>query len=167
MSEPTEPTTTPEPNEPGVNSTLPEDDRFDPWHWLAIGVERDGTTGGEREWQLDEYDPGSGAHRRFLSVTAHAGRVTRIVLLPQYPERYPDLKPVVLIVPENAHPVFFRRRSVVAILDPSAPIPEPQPRVTALGWRYVRGTKEHLLLLYDDGSVLLTDDRNTGAVYSA
>lgn len=137
------------------NAALPEDTLFDPWHWLAIGTEPDGAS----EWQMHEYEPDTGVHRPFAQALEHLGRLTKLVLLPQYPDRYPGLQPLVCLVPDGAHAVFWRRRSLPIILDASAPDPEPAPRITGIGWQH--GSVQSLIALYDDGSAVLTADRNS------
>lgn len=142
-------------NDAPVNPTLPEDTLYDPWHWLAVGVEPDGVTA----WQMHEYEPDTGVHRSFAAALEHLGAISKLVLLPAYPQRYPNLQPVVVLVPQGARAVFARRRSVVAVLDPDAPVPEPNARITFAGLS-VNGSDEYLVALFDDGSAILTSDRN-------
>jgi hypothetical protein len=67
----------------------------------------------------------------------------------------------------GVRPILFRTRAVVARLDPSAPDPELPPRMTVVGWQRTVGrgrgksarNMQTLLALYDDGSMILTDDR--------
>lgn len=141
---------------PQENALLPADDRFDPWHWLAIGIEPDGK-GGVTDWQMHEYEPDTGERRVWAQATKHRGTLTKLVLLPAYPDRYPGLQPVVVLVPRGAKAVFARRRDAYEISDPTGPI-NVLPRIHYAGFR--RGKYEYLLALFDDGSCVLTDDRN-------
>jgi hypothetical protein len=119
----------------------------DPWHWQIW--HRD-------DYVVDEYCEETGLHRNFALELATAP-VRMVALIPQVP----GLQPIYLPISEGMRPIVFRTRSVVAVLDPNAPIPEPDPRQTFIGWqKTVQGENvQSLICLYDDGSQVVTDDR--------
>lgn len=129
-----------------MSLTYPEDTLDDPWHWLVI--HRD-------DWQVPEYDEESGQHHDFAVAITEAP-VQAIVLIPQRP----GLQPVVLLVPADARPIVFRSRQAVAVMHPDNYTP-PHIRITGIGWqKTIAGHNEQTLIaLYDDGSLVLTDDR--------
>jgi hypothetical protein len=141
------------PHIPRANPTYPEDVYFDPWHWLAI------LENGE---EVEEYCPETAEHRNFAATVARG--VTKLALLPAYPDRYPGLQPLVVLVPPGGRPIVRRVRQSYGILNPSGHF-ATDPRVTIVGFqqtvkigRGVRNTQA-LLALYDDGSIMVTHDR--------
>ena len=129
-----------------MSLTYPEDNLDDSWHWLVI--HRD-------DWQVPEFCEESGQHHNFAVAITEAP-VQAIALIPQRA----DLQPVVLLVPADARPIVFRSRNTFLIFDPDGPVNDP-PRITGIGWqKTIDGRNEQTLLaLYDDGSMVLTDDR--------
>jgi hypothetical protein len=141
-----------DPNNPHVakpNPAMPEDNMFDPWHWLAVYA--NGET-------ISEYCEETGEHRNFALIVAHPPQT--LALIPQYPERYGALQQVFVLIPDGAQPILFRIRQAYAILDPGAPVAQ-DPRATVIGYQQKIGrrTVKTLLALFDDGSCVLTDDR--------
>jgi hypothetical protein len=125
--------------------THPLDVHVDPWHWMLIRDDENATI-------VNEYT--DAGHANFSEEIKHP--IKTIVLIPQRP----DLKHVVLLVPEDARPIVFRSRQAVLINDPDGPIPEHN-RITGIGWQKTIDGRNHqtLVALYDDGSIVLTDDR--------
>lgn len=128
------------------------DDAYDdPWHWVI--VHRD-------DWAVTEYCEETGLHRNF-ALELSTAPVLMVALIPQRPDLYPNAHPIYLPLSDGMRPIVFRSRSVVAILDPESPIPEPDPRQTFIGWqKTVEGVNvQFLMAVFDDGAVVLTDDR--------
>lgn len=140
------------PHVPQDNPALPADTLYDPWHWVAV------YDSGEH---LCEYSPETGEHRPFALALEHLGRITHVVMQPQYPDRYPGLAQFVVAVPADARPTFGRQREAYVINDPDGPL-NVKPRVTLIGWTRGKGRKpqQSILALYDDGSAILTADRS-------
>lgn len=128
-----------------------DDVHDDPWHWVII--HRD-------DWVVTEYCEETGQHRSF-PLELRTAPVKMVALIPQQPDLYPGLQPVYLPLSESMRPILVRTRSVVAVLDPTSPVPDPDPRQTIFGWQMtVDGHNfQSLMVLFDDGSAVLTDDR--------
>jgi hypothetical protein len=124
----------------------------DPWHWLVVYA--DGKP-------LQEYDADTGQPRAFAAALAGVAEHGDIHTLVMAPQRV-GLQSYVVLVPEGARPILFRRRALPVILNPDAPAPELPPRLTVVGWQQTiaRRNYQSLLALYDDGSAILTSDRD-------
>jgi hypothetical protein len=132
------------------NPALPEDNMFDPWHWLAVYA--NGET-------MSEYCEETGEHRNFALIVACPPQT--LALIPQYPERYGALQQVFVMIPDGARPILFRKRQAYEIHDPNGPVAQ-DPRTTVVGWQNSSNGRNQqcLMALYDDGSMILTDDRS-------
>jgi hypothetical protein len=126
-----------------------EDICEDPWHWLVVHRE---------DWQVPEYDEETGQHHSFAVAISEAP-VERVVLVP----KKPGLPPFTLLVPQDARPIMFRARMATALMFRYEGQDEALPvrLFTGFGWqKTINGHNEQCLLaIYDDGSVVLTDDR--------
>ena len=123
----------------------PLDVHEDPWHWRVIYADENRTI-------VNEYT--DAGHANFSKAIEQP--VSVIILVPQRPH----LNDVVLLVPVGSRPIVFRSRQAVMVNDPNEPIPDHK-RITGIGWqKTVDGRNEQFLVaLYDDGSMVLTDDR--------
>jgi hypothetical protein len=115
--------------------------RQDTYTWCAIYD--DGHT------VISESDVGSFADIHCADIPS--SRVQTLLLLPM-PGIERDLQR--MDIPQDATPVFFRRRSVE--INPLQGNARSRPTVHCIGWK--RGDEATYLFVFDDGSTLLTDN---------
>ena len=96
---------------------------------------------------IQEYDEARPDGRGFLEV--EQARIKSVELLGMTPEQYRCVD-----VPEDATPVFFRRRAIS--YNSEADTQTPQGTTHCIGWKH--GESGVYLFVFEDGHTLLTSD---------